>query len=63
LGVPYAGYYEEIFNSDATLYAGTNVGNGDSWRNAETLAWMDRDYSIVVNLPPLATVVFKHRHD
>ena len=28
IGVPEAGYYAELLNSDARLYGGSNVGNG-----------------------------------
>ena len=28
IGVPEAGYYAELLNSDAAIYGGSNVGNG-----------------------------------
>ena len=28
LGVPAAGYYAELLNSDSSVYGGSNVGNG-----------------------------------
>ncbi|MFN3920114.1 MAG: 1,4-alpha-glucan branching protein GlgB [Methylohalobius sp.] len=56
LGVPEAGKYQEIFNSDSKFYGGSNVGNG--FIEAEPLPWMGRPYSISVTLPPLAGVIF-----
>jgi 1,4-alpha-glucan branching enzyme len=60
LGVPELGWYEEIFNSDSSYYAGSNMGNGPGVR-AEPSESHGRPASIVVTLPPLATVVFKPR--
>lgn len=58
LAVPKAGYYREIFNSDSSYYAGTNVGNYPGC-NAEWQSHHGRPASMMVTLPPLATVVFK----
>jgi 1,4-alpha-glucan branching enzyme len=58
IGVPQAGFYKEIFNSDSEFYAGSNLGN---FPGCETLGHGEhgRPDSIAVNLPPLATVVLK----
>ncbi|HEX4708130.1 MAG TPA: 1,4-alpha-glucan branching protein GlgB [Candidatus Udaeobacter sp.] len=58
LGVPEAGFYREIINTDAETYGGSNVGNFGGVQS-ETRAWMGREHSIVIHLPPLATVAFK----
>ena len=58
IGVPNAGQYTEIFNSDSDYYAGTNVGNGGSL-TAEEIPWMDRDFSVSLTLPPLAGIILK----
>ena len=58
LGVPEAVWFQEIFNSDSTFYGGSNVGNGPGL-NAEWQESHGRPASIVITLPPLATVVFK----
>ena len=58
LGVPHVGTYQEIFNSDAEIYGGSNVGNG-GFVEADDTPWHGRPASIKVVLPPLATVVFK----
>ncbi len=55
IGVPEAGVYLEMFNSDSEYYGGSNTGN---WQlNAEEKEWMGRPYSIVLTLPPLAGIV------
>jgi len=59
LGVPKAGFYQEVFNSDSVHYAGTNVGNYPGLLADSAIAFHGRPASIELNLPPLATVVFK----
>ena len=58
MGVPQAGYYREIFNSDSSFYSGTNVGNG-SGIQSEEIEWNGRENSILVNIPPLGAAMFK----
>jgi 1,4-alpha-glucan branching enzyme len=58
LGVPETGFYREIINTDAETYGGSNVGNFGGVQS-ENRAWMGREHSIVIHLPPLATVAFK----
>ena len=58
VGVPQAGWYQEVFNSDSRHYGGSNVGNFPG-RQAEPPGAQARPYSLAVTLPPLATVVFK----
>ncbi len=58
LGVPHAGFYREIINTDAETYGGSNVGNYGGARSENT-PWMGREHSILIQLPPLATVAFK----
>ena len=58
LGVPQAGYYREIINTDAETYGGSNVGNLGGVE-AQAMEWQSRTHSLVVNLPPLAVVAFK----
>jgi len=55
LGVPDAGAYEEIFNSDAECYGGSGVRNRGSLV-AETLPWHGRAQSVALSLPPLGAV-------
>ena len=58
LGVPKPGFYREIINTDAETYGGSNVGNLGGVQTEE-VPWMGRDHSILVHLPPLATVALK----
>jgi 1,4-alpha-glucan branching enzyme len=58
LGVPEAGFYREIINTDGETYGGSNVGNYGG-KQSENTEWMGREHSILINLPPLATVGFK----
>ncbi len=58
MGVPQAGYYREIFNSDSKFYSGTNVGNG-SGVHSKPVPWNGRENSVVINLPPLGVTMMK----
>ena len=58
VGVPRGGVWEEIFNSDATLYGGSGWGNLGGVE-AAPVSVHGRRYSLTLALPPLATVVFK----
>ncbi len=60
IGVPEEGFYQEIFNTDAEMFGGTNMGNG-GMVSSEPIACHGRPASVSVTLPPLAVVVFKHR--
>ncbi|MCG6868760.1 MAG: 1,4-alpha-glucan branching protein GlgB [Gammaproteobacteria bacterium] len=63
IGVPDAGRYHEIFNSDSAFYAGSNMGNGGDALIADVLPWMNRSYSISLTLPPLAAIVLQPERD
>jgi 1,4-alpha-glucan branching enzyme len=58
LGVPAPGYYRELLNTDARLYGGEDYGNSGGCP-AEAQGSHGRVWSILVNLPPLATLVFR----
>jgi 1,4-alpha-glucan branching enzyme len=58
LGVPQSGFYREVINTDAETYGGSNVGNYGG-AQSENTPWMAREHSIMIQLPPLATVAFK----
>jgi 1,4-alpha-glucan branching enzyme len=58
LGVPEPGFYRELINSDAETYGGSNVGNLGGVQS-EASEWMGRGHSILIHLPPLATVALK----
>ena len=58
IGVPRAGDYVEVFNSDSAYYGGSNLGNGGVVR-AEAEPWMNRPCSMLITLPPLAAVIMR----
>ncbi|MFN3076513.1 MAG: 1,4-alpha-glucan branching protein GlgB [Alphaproteobacteria bacterium] len=59
LGVPVAGTYVEVLNSDAAVYGGSNVGNGDTALYTDSISWMGRSHSLTLTLPPLAGLVLR----
>ncbi len=58
IGVPAAGLYDEILNTDAEAFGGSNMGNGGA-----ALAALSPSHghpaSLCVTLPPLAVVAFR----
>jgi len=58
VGVPEAGSWKEIFNSDDKQYWGSGMSNPKAIKS-ERKPWHGRDNSIGVTLPPLSAVVFK----
>jgi len=56
LGVPAAGRYREIINTDQAVYGGSGVGNGLVGSSA--VACHGHSQSIEVVMPPLATVLW-----
>jgi 1,4-alpha-glucan branching enzyme len=57
IGVPEPGFYQEILNTDAEIYGGSNKGNyGGAW--AQGQSWQGRAHSLVLQLPPLAVIGF-----
>ena len=58
LGVPKAGAYVEVFNSDAEEFGGKGVKN--SKLLTEDLPYHNRSHSITLTIPPLATLYLKH---
>jgi 1,4-alpha-glucan branching enzyme len=55
LGLPAAGDYHEVLNTDAEIYGGTNVGNLGTVA-AEPVPWHGLEYSCQITLPPLGAV-------
>ncbi|HEX9195144.1 MAG TPA: 1,4-alpha-glucan branching protein GlgB [Azonexus sp.] len=58
LGVPQAGRYVEILNSDSAFYGGSNLGNGGALEACEG-EWMNRPANLEITIPPLAAVVLR----
>ena len=62
VGVPAAGFYREILNTDSSHYEGSDAGNSGGVR-AEPIPWNGRPWSIQLRVPPLAAVYFKPQRD
>ncbi len=58
VGVPHAGQWNELLNSNAALYGGTDEGNFGG-RHTEKITTHGFEDSLLLDLPPLAIVVFK----
>ncbi|QDT65993.1 1,4-alpha-glucan branching protein GlgB [Calycomorphotria hydatis] len=58
VGVPIAGYYKEVLNSDAKIYGGSNVGN-QGGVYSEPIACHGLEQSVSLTLPPLSVVAFR----
>ncbi len=58
IGVPVAGHYTELFNSDAACYGGSNTGNGMGLYSYPE-PWMGQNHSLFINLPPLSGLILQ----
>ncbi len=58
IGVPFGEHWVELLNSDAELYAGSNVGNLGAVV-ADEVASHGQPLSLALNLPPLGVLVMK----
>ena len=56
IGVPQAGAWRELLNTDSAYYGGANLGNG-AGLVAQPTPWMNRPAALPLDLPPLAVVV------
>jgi 1,4-alpha-glucan branching enzyme len=57
LGVPAgAAAWREALNTDSAHYGGSNMGNKDATLHVEPMPAHGREASIVLTLPPLATI-------
>jgi 1,4-alpha-glucan branching enzyme len=59
IGVPNAGQYRECLNTDSAHYGGSNQGTPQGAANAESKPWHGKTHSLVLTLPPLATVMLQ----
>jgi 1,4-alpha-glucan branching enzyme len=60
IGVPEAGYYCELLNTDASVYGGANVGNGGGV-HAQHVPSHGFPFSLPLTLPPLSAMFLKSR--
>ena len=58
IGVPAGGAYEEILNSDADVYGGSNVGN-QGLVHAENARAHGYEFSLNLSVPPLGFLLLK----
>jgi len=58
IGVPEAGEWREVLNSDAEIFGGSGLGNLGAVKSTP-VSWNGRKHSIEVMLPPLAALFFK----
>jgi 1,4-alpha-glucan branching enzyme len=59
LGVPQAGSYRERINTDSAHYGGSNVGTPLGVATAQSVPWHGKSHSVLLDLPPLATVMLE----
>lgn len=57
VGVPAAGNWEVIFNSDEMAYYGSGMMSGNV--KSEKIHWMNKDNSVELDLPPLGGLILK----
>ena len=57
VGVPSAGFWRELLNSDAKIYGGSGRGNLGGVQTSG-IPWHGQPDSITIQLPPLACVMF-----
>jgi 1,4-alpha-glucan branching enzyme len=60
VGVPDPGNYDEILNSDHTRYGGSGTINDQPMPSAP-IYWQSCPHSLMLTLPPLATIILKCR--
>ena len=60
VGVPDAGYWKEILNTDAKDYGGSGMGNCGGVE-ADEIEWDGRPYSMHLTLPPSSMSLFRYQ--
>ncbi|MGF9759896.1 1,4-alpha-glucan branching protein GlgB [Microvirga sp. 0TCS3.31] len=58
IGVPRAGLWHEILNTDSGIYGGGNMGNAGAL-HAEEISSHGRPFSLSLVLPPLSTILLR----
>ncbi|TCU37852.1 1,4-alpha-glucan branching protein GlgB [Rhizobium azibense] len=59
VGVPTDGRWQVVLNTDAAIYGGANLGQTEVW--AERQPNNGKEYSVLLTLPPLATIFLRHK--
>lgn len=60
LGVPFEGQYYEVLNSDDSRFGGSGLLNSQTMVS-DPIPWQSCPHSLLLTLPPLATVILKGR--
>jgi 1,4-alpha-glucan branching enzyme len=60
VGVPQAGVWEEVINTNSRFYGGSGLGN-DGVRHSEPIPAHGHQHSLKLTLPPLTTTIFRWR--
>jgi 1,4-alpha-glucan branching enzyme len=60
IGVPEAGEYAEVLNSDAAIYGGGNIGNGGA-ATTQPVGAHGFEHSLHLTVPPLGCLLLKKR--
>jgi 1,4-alpha-glucan branching enzyme len=55
VGLPQAGAWHELLNTDSRFYGGSDIGNGLGIE-AEPTRWHEQRWSAEITLPPLGVV-------
>jgi 1,4-alpha-glucan branching enzyme len=58
IGVPEAGYYKELLNTDSENYWGSNMGNYGG-KSSEPYPCHSFEDSIDISIPPLSGIYFR----
>ena len=58
VGLPAAGQWREVLNSDASIYGGSNQGNAGGV-TAESFSVHNQPFSALFTLPPMSAIVFR----
>lgn len=58
MGVPFAGKFKEILNSDDVKYGGSGMVNPRA-KSSKEVAWDDKENSITIKLAPMAVQIFE----
>ena len=62
VGVPCAGNYLELLNSDSGFYGGSDLGNSGQI-STQAVECNGRPCSLSLTLPPLGGIILKLQHD
>ena len=58
VGVPFAGKYKEVFNSDKVIYGGAGNTN-PRVKQAKAIPMHEREHSILITIPPMGITIFQ----